>query len=91
MRHALPFLPTPPSLPASLSVAPCASPAIAADDDGDPFGSLSAFNHDHPSINYYRCSMLIIRSYKPSTAVRSEANAFIDRVEKTILTLLLRE
>jgi hypothetical protein len=29
---------TPPSLPASLSVAPCAFPAIAA--DGDPFGSL---------------------------------------------------
>jgi hypothetical protein len=89
MRHALPFLPTPPSLPASLSVAPCASPAIA--DDGDPFGSLSAYNHDHPSIDYHRCSMLIIRSYKPFTAVRSEANAFIDRVEKTTLTLLLRE
>ena len=89
MRHALALLPTPPSLPASLSVAPCASPAIAA--DGDPLGSLSAFNHDHPSINHYRCSMLIKRSYKPFTAVRSEANAFIDRVEKTILTLLLRE
>jgi hypothetical protein len=44
------LLPTPPSLPASISVAPCAFPAIAA--DGDPFGCLSAFNHDRHLIHY---------------------------------------
>jgi hypothetical protein len=46
------LLPTPPSLPASISVAPCAFPAIAADGDGDPFGCLSALNYDRHLIHY---------------------------------------